>query len=113
MNLATSSLGELRDRVSAGDPEAERRFEREYTPLLKLSIRRARTSRSAAARVAAFFSAGTSPRTAPDDRRGESALALLAQRICRRAIGKLQQGRRATRHDTVGPRGGWLTARFW
>ncbi len=112
METQTSPIDELRDRVLAGDPEAERRFEGEYTMLLKFLIRRSQASPAAADSAAASSCAGNRLLTTPDDAHGQSAVARLAQRICRRAIGRLQEGRRETRHDTVGGRGGWLTARF-
>ncbi|HVC92388.1 MAG TPA: hypothetical protein VND64_01795 [Pirellulales bacterium] len=111
MKMPTSSIGELCDRVSAGDPQAERRFEKEYTTLLKFLIRRSQFSPAACTAVASSF-VGERPLSAPDEARGQAKVARLAQRICRRAIGKLQERRRKTRHDTVGGRGGWLTTRF-
>ena len=112
MKMPTSPIGELCDRVSAGDPEAERRFEKEYTTLLAFLIRRSQASLAATGNTAASASTCNRPPTTADDSHGQSEIARLAQRICRRAIGGLQAGRRETRHDTVGGRGGWPTAKF-
>ncbi len=111
MNKVTNAVGELCDRVSAGDPEAERQFQNQYTPLLKFLMRRLQSSQAAGA-AAAFSAAGNPPRSTQDDPLGQSAGEGMARQICRRTIGELQAAGRGARHDTVGGRGAWLTARF-